>query len=156
MRKIPRSALLLGLAGVLPFALAAFLAEFPAPEIGGEAYILVHPKDAPAILSAYGTVILCFMSGVLWGFAAKGPTERATRGYALSVVPALYAFFLTTRHLFGVKSDVAAIQFLIAGFIGVLALDYLFWKQGDAPPWWMALRGLLTGLVVFCLWIGLP
>jgi hypothetical protein len=32
-----------------------------------------------------------------------------------------------------------------------LALDWMFWKQGLAPEWWMALRVLLTAIVVICL-----
>ncbi|MFY0692822.1 MAG: DUF3429 domain-containing protein [Paracoccaceae bacterium] len=154
MSRIPRSALILGLAGVLPFAFAAVLALAPAPQVGTQSYPLVHPKDASAILSAYGTVILCFMSGVLWGFAARGPEERATRGYILSVLPALYAFFTTTRHVFGSTSDESSIQFLIGGFVGLLVLDFIFWRQGDAPDWWMSLRVLLTVLVVTCLFVG--
>ncbi|NNK78941.1 MAG: DUF3429 domain-containing protein [Litoreibacter sp.] len=154
MTRIPRSALVLGLAGVIPFAFAAVLSIAPAPPIGTDSYPLFHPKDAAAILSAYGTVILCFMSGVLWGFAAKGPANRAARGYTLSVLPALYAFFTTTRHVFGSTSDESSIQFLIGGFLGLLVLDFIFWKQGDAPKWWMSLRVLLTALVVTCLFVG--
>ena len=94
----------------------------------------------------YGSVILSFMSGVLWGFATKAEGQVAATGYALSVLPALWAFFTT-----GDGPTSAAVA-LIAGFIGLLGLDYLFWQQGLAPPWWMKLRLILTAGVTACLW----
>ena len=93
----------------------------------------------------YGTIILAFMSGVLWGFATKAEGPQAALGYALSVVPALWAFFMV-----GGGAAASAI-FLIAGYIGLLALDFHFWRQGLAPEWWMRLRILLTTVVVACL-----
>ena len=44
---------------------------------------------------------------------------------------------------------------LIAGFIGLLGLDYMFWKQGLAPDWWMNLRLMLSVVVVASLAIPL-
>ena len=40
---------------------------------------------------------------------------------------------------------------LAAGFVGLLGLDWSFWRQGLAPEWWMRLRILLTAIVVLCL-----
>ena len=40
---------------------------------------------------------------------------------------------------------------LIFGFLGVLMLDFAFSRWGLTPPWWMALRILLTAIVVACL-----
>ena len=34
------------------------------------------------------------------------------------------------------------------GFIGLLVLDWYFWRMGAAPDWWMQLRILLTAIVV--------
>ncbi|MGB3554080.1 MAG: DUF3429 domain-containing protein, partial [Jannaschia sp.] len=93
----------------------------------------------------YGSVILSFMSGVLWGFATRAEGSVAATGYALSTLPALWAFFMTGG------GPVAAAIALIAGFIGLLALDWLFWNQGLAPVWWMKLRIVLTAGVVACL-----
>ena len=88
------------------------------------------------------------MSGVLWGFATKTTGPVATTGYALSVLPALWAFFMTGG------GPVSAGMALMAGFIGLLGIDWLFWKQELAPPWWMHLRVLLTAIVVICLSVG--
>ncbi|MDC1430571.1 DUF3429 domain-containing protein, partial [Octadecabacter sp.] len=94
---------------------------------------------------AYGTVILSFMSGVLWGFATNAMGGQAATGYALSVLPALWAFFMVGG------GPVSAGMNLIAGFAALLVLDYAFSIWGLAPRWWMALRVLLTGIVILCL-----
>ena len=94
----------------------------------------------------YGTVILSFMSGVLWGFAAKGEEFLP---YALSVIPALWCFFTVTD-----ASDTSSIL-LIAGFAGLLMLDATYAAQGLAPAWWMRLRLPLTAVVIACLSVPL-
>lgn len=147
MTQIPRSALLLGLAGVIPFAWGALtllsdgVAQWGLGTLG-PGFI------GPYVQLSYGMVILSFMSGVLWGFATKAQGEQAATGYALSVIPALWAFFMTGG------GPVSAGTNLIFGFLGLLALDFVFWRWGLAPAWWMQLRVLLTGLVILCLCVG--
>ena len=141
---VPRSALLLGLAGLLPFVWGVLTLWFPALAL--HTIALVGPRFVgPYVGLFYGAVILSFMSGVLWGFATKAEGQVAASGYALSVLPALWAFFTTGG------GDRAAATALIAGFVGLLALDWTFWRQGLAPEWWMTLRLLLTAGVVACL-----
>lgn len=144
MSRIPASALLLGLAGLLPFLWGSVtLYSEPLADWGIRA---LGPRfTGPYVLLSYGTIILAFMSGVLWGFATKAEGAVAASGYALSVIPALWAFFFV-----GGGPTSAAI-YLIAGFVGLLGLDWMFWRQGLAPPWWMALRIGLTSVVVLCL-----
>lgn len=141
---IPRAALLLGLAGLLPFVWGVVTLWSPAAAL--QTVALVGPRFVgPYVGLFYGAVILSFMSGVLWGFATKAEGQVAASGYALSVLPALWAFFTT-----GGGDDAAAVA-LIAGFIGLLGLDWLFWHHGLAPRWWMKLRVMLTAGVVLCL-----
>ena len=148
MGQIPRSALLLGLAGVLPFLWGALTTLMPAfgLEMSG---IIGSRFIGPYVQLYYGAIILSFMSGVLWGFATKAEGQAATAGYTLSVLPALWAFFMT-----GGGPVTASIN-LIAGFIGLLLLDWQFWRMKLAPPWWMNLRVLLTALVILCLLTGI-
>lgn len=147
MSQIPRSALLLGLAGVIPFAWGALTLVVPTAQIWGAEHL--GPRFVgPYVQLFYGSVILSFMSGVLWGFAAKASGNMAAVGYALSVIPALWAFFMTGG------GPTSAATSLIFGFVGLLGLDWLFWRYALAPPWWMALRGLLTALVIGCLAVG--
>lgn len=144
----PRSALLLGLAGLIPFFWGALSQVFPALADWGR--VALGPRFVGQyVLVFYGTVILSFMSGVLWGFSAKAQGTVAALGYAVSTVPALWAFFFV-----GGGADRAS-WFLIAGFVGLLGLDYVFWRARLAPAWWMELRNLLTALVVGSLVVGL-
>ena len=141
---IPRAPLALGLAGLIPFLWGALtLVSNGAAELGIN---LLGPRFiGPFVLLQYGTIILAFMSGVLWGFATRAPEDRAASGYALSVLPALWAFFMVGG------GPTASAIYLIAGFAGLLLLDWSFWRQGLAPEWWMQLRILLTVVVVGCL-----
>ncbi len=144
MTSIPRAPLLLGLAGLLPFLWG--VATLWSDPLAESALALTGPRFVgPFVLLSYGTIILAFMSGVLWGFATRAEGAVAASGYALSVLPALWAFFFV-----GGGPTSAAI-YLIFGFLGVLGLDWMFWRQGLAPPWWMTLRIGLTAVVCLCL-----
>lgn len=146
MTHIPKAPLWLGLAGLIPFVwgavvtLGLFSAQMGDPSSGG--YPLVIPADGPLIMIRYGTVILAFMSGVLWGFATR--SDHAI-GYVLSVIPALWAFGMIGN------GPVSAATNLIFGFAGLLLLDWQFSRQGLTPSWWMPLRILLTTIVIICL-----
>ncbi|MGR3271977.1 DUF3429 domain-containing protein [Thalassococcus profundi] len=144
---IPRSALTLGLAGLIPFVWGALTLLVPSlADFGLE--VLGPRFVGPYVQLSYGTVILAFMSGVLWGFAARAGGARAATGYALSVIPALWAFFMVGG------GPVSAGMNLIFGFLGLLILDAQFARWGLAPDWWMRLRLLLTAVVVACLSVG--
>jgi hypothetical protein len=141
---IPRAPLLLGLAGLIPFAWGA--ATMFNDTLAGWGAANLGPRFVgPYVQLSYGTVILSFMSGVLWGLATKADGRVAATGYALSVIPALWAFFFVGG------GPVSAAVYLMAGFVGILGLDWMFWSQGLAPTWWMRLRLLLTAVVVLCL-----
>lgn len=145
MSTIPRPALLLGLAGLLPFLWAAAGVLVPALSDATVA-VLGARFNAPYVLISYGTVIMCFMSGVLWGFATK--SERLVP-YAMSTGPALWAFFMIGG------GEQQATSAVLIGFILVFLCDVQFavWKL--TPPWWIKLRALLTAVVIVCLLIGL-
>ncbi len=144
MMRIPRAALILGLAGLLPFLWSA--ASHLSTALAGWAAAYLPPLFiGPDVGLRYGAVILSFMSGVLWGFATRAQGHRAAFGYALSVIPALWVFFMVT------DSTARSLLYLAAGFGGLLLLDGYFTTQGLAPAWWMRLRVLLTIVVLGCL-----
>ncbi len=144
MKRIPWPPLLLSFAGVLPFAWGAVTVLIPA--LGDRSLDLLGPRfTGRTLLLIYGTVILSFMSGVIWGFATRAEGRHAAALYALSTIPALWAVFLGFSTLA-----------LALGFLVLLALDLHAQRSGLAPPWWMRLRLLLTALVVLCLLPGLP
>lgn len=144
MSQIPRPALLLGLAGVLPFAAFA-LAPLWLPgeflEAGGRFALLL-----------YAQTILAFMSGCIWAFAARAEDPV---GYGLSTLPALFGFLVMTGIMFlgGLPPSVLPVV-LAFGFAGLLLLDARAARLQQTPPWWMPLRVLLTGLVSLFLVIG--
>ena len=141
MNAVPKAAFLLGLAGLIPFVWGAVSYLNPGLLMWG-VEVLGPRFVGPHISLFYGTIILSFMSGVLWGFATRAEGAVAASGYALSVIPALWAFFMVGG------GPVSASIALIGGFVAVLAIDWLFWRQGLAPSWWMALRIPLTVIVV--------
>jgi hypothetical protein len=144
MTRIPPAALALGLAGLLPFLWSA--ATLLIPALAQWAGGILPPMFLGAYVAlSYGTIILSFMSGVLWGFATKAEGRAAAVGYALSVIPALWAFFMVT------DGSAGSMISLAAGFAGLLMLDASFAAQGLAPPWWMRLRLILTAVVLACL-----
>lgn len=128
-RRSERTAVWLGLAGVLPFALLAVAVWSP----NWRALAL------PALL-AYSALILSFLGGVRWGRALS--VDRPLE-YLWSVLPSLWA--LAALQL----SPLAGLLVLGAGFVGQWWLD----GPGDlmpAPAWFRRLRGLLTALVLAC------
>lgn len=135
---IPRIPFLLALAGTIPFLWGALTVLIPETNAWGIATI--GPRFVgPYVQLFYGAIILAFMSGVLWGFSAK---HDYTIGHALSVIPALWAFFMT-----GGGPTTAAMN-LIMGFLAVLLLDWHFWRLDITPPWWFRLRLIITAIVV--------
>ena len=146
--KIPTGALIVGLSGVTPFAWGAVtLISEEAFNFGIENFGARFV--GPLIQLSYGVIILCFMSGVLWGFATKMDEKNGSLGYILSVVPALWAFLSMGR---GPVSDTIS---LIVGFLAVLLIDKHFYLLKLTPLWWMNLRIPLTFLVISLLGLGI-
>ena len=95
-RRIPPAALALGLAGLIPFLWSA--ATHLSTPMAGWAGGFLPPMFIGAYVGlTYGTVILAFMSGALWGFAAR--SEAGALPYALSTIPALWVFFMVSDAL---------------------------------------------------------
>ncbi|MGV6805350.1 MAG: DUF3429 domain-containing protein [Ruegeria sp.] len=147
MSGIPRAPLYLGLAGLIPFVWGALTLLSGGLNTWGSD--LMGPRFVgPYVQLFYGQVILSFMSGVLWGFATKASGSRAAMCYTLSVLPALWAFFMTGGGPIGAGAN------LMTGFLGLLLLDAAFWSWGLTPRWWLKLRVLLTAIVLICLSVG--
>lgn len=138
--QIPRAAIWLGAAGLIPFA-------------AGSVAIWVFPPQALTwvvfALVAYGAVILSFMGAVHWGLviSSSGCEARgeATRWLVLGVIPALLAWLAL------LISALEALILLTAAFAGVYALDRMAIAAGLAPAWYGGLRLRLTALVLTCL-----
>ncbi|WP_149140132.1 DUF3429 domain-containing protein [Gemmobacter caeruleus] len=137
---IPRIAAICGILAVVPFLAGASLARWTTEDaalnaLAADNWLLVH----------YGTVMLCFLAGVLWGFATRAEGAEAVLAYTLATLPALFAATaLLPLHSF-------RIELLLAAYIALLALDFWFWNEGLAPGWWMRLRALMSVVVLVSL-----
>lgn len=134
-----RTAWLLGLAGLLPFAGAA-LAVFAAPDS--------WHGFAEGALITYGAVILSFLGAVHWGLALRAPPEEAPMGPArliLGVVPALIAWLAL------LLPDVFALTLLTLGILGTAGLEQWARGRGLVPGDYLALRWVLSIGAALCL-----
>ena len=148
MKKIPHSALILGLSGLIPFFWGALTSlDFILEDLKLTGFIEEYTGSEINLI--YGTIILAFMSGVLWGFAANIGDKRQPIGFILSVLPALWAFFNFSGILINPLAG------LIIGFLGVFAIDVRFHYWQLTPEWWLSLRCILTLLVINCLSVNL-
>lgn len=141
---MPRTVLVLGLIALAPFVwgLATMLSNdlaFATMRLVGARFL------GPYIQLAWGSAVLAFLSGILWGYASKAAPGVAATGYLLAVIPAGWGF------LFVGGGAVSAAIYLATGLIGILGIDWLFWQQGLAPRWWMRARSVFTAVAVLCI-----
>lgn len=131
---VPRPALVLGFAGLIPFlasTLGVWLSGYPQSLI------------ALDIQLAYGAVILSFMGAVHWGLAmADGPEAMSFHRLGWSVVPALAGWLaLLLNPIYG-------LLLMVAGFAGVYFGDLRSIAADNTPAWYKALRKPLTIIVI--------
>lgn len=140
--RIPASALMLGLAGLIPFAAGALSQWLPLPLLTGETGL--------RLIVAYGAIILSFLGGVRWG-TALGPFDVRRQGleFAASVLGSLAglaAVFLAV---------IPALALLIAGFLMQALWDVTSVEAGRLPQWFGKLRMMLTAGAVVSLVVAL-
>ncbi|MFK7852913.1 MAG: DUF3429 domain-containing protein [Granulosicoccus sp.] len=150
---IPTPALVLGVAGLLPFIATALASCTPSNIIE----LLAGAHSAPALkqlalnaLGAYGAVILSFLGGIRWGSLLSDTSRlQQWQPLALSVVPSLIAWpaLLLKPSLM--------LSILVVGFLFQFALDVKAVKRGELPPWFGRLRTILTTGAVLSLLAGL-
>ncbi len=132
--EVPRPALVLGFAGLVPFILCGLGVWLVPPPASG----FLH-----TVLIAYGMVIAAFMAGAQWGFGSAPSLDDGQRWRILgmSVVPALVVWI-------GAFSPFPwPHAFLLVAFAMVLRFDLKLVREGLAPPWYPQLRFPLTAAV---------
>ena len=133
-----RTAWLLGLAGLLPFAGAA-LVSLAAPD---------WQEAALLALRAYGAVILAFLGAVHWGFALQpevGQEAAGPRRLILGVLPALFAW-VTLLLPMGL-----ALGLLALALLATAAVEQWGAAEALVPRNYMMLRWLLSLGAAACL-----
>ena len=144
MRTLPLVAILLGLAGLIPFLAGSYAALAYADEPGRRALLA---------LAAYGAVILAFLGGVHWGIALQAGVGQPVRvqrlRFGLSVLPSLVGWFA----LLLVFTDLpkTGLVLLIAGFAATTVAEARATRAGLVPAGYMGLRWVLSIVVVVCL-----
>jgi hypothetical protein len=141
-RTIPPAALLLGAAGVLPFAALALV-------IALDGAGLLAPEQAERVLRLYAALILSFMGGAQWGLATAHDQGPSARALAVSVLPALFAWAT-----FLIPSSQGLLA-LSAAFLALMLYDLWTVRRGEAPAWYGRLRIGLTLAVVGALQVAM-
>ena len=132
--RLPLLALVLGLAGLLPFLLCGLLA------VGQDG------DRAAFALVGYGAVILAFLGGVHWGFALREPAAGGERArLTLGVVPSLVGWLALLLTM--AVNAAAGMGLLLVGFLGVTLVESRATAAGLLPPSYMRLRYGLSGAV---------
>ncbi len=146
-KPLPPLAIILGIAGIIPFAAFGIVAVDAAPD---------SALTATRGLVGYGAVILAFLGGVHWGFTLDEPElARFVRiRLTLGVIPSLIGWAAILVSL--VSEPALGLAILIAGFVAVVVTEWRGHKLGLVPGRYMLMRwgfsvvviALLTAVVV--------
>ena len=142
---IPLPALVLGLAGLIPF-----IASAAALWLGDS----VWRFDSGTALIAYGAVILSFLGGIRWGVEiTQRPQRPATGALLFSVLPSLLAWgALLVQSLINLP---LAVVTLIVGFVLQFLSDRRAARSNILPLWFGKLRLILSVGATLSLLAGL-
>jgi Protein of unknown function (DUF3429) len=141
-RRLPLTAILLGVAGLIPF-IGCGIAALGVDEASAQQMLWA--------LIAYGAVVLSFLGGVHWGFALEpqgGEQSGRTERWRLlfGALPALVGWVALLIPL-ALPSWIGLV-ILIAGFLGTALVESQAARRGLLQPRYMLLRWGLTVVVV--------
>ncbi|MCW3475789.1 DUF3429 domain-containing protein [Limobrevibacterium gyesilva] len=136
--RLPPFALVLGIAGLIPFIVCGIVA-LSVPDERAAQYLTA--------LMAYGAVVLAFLGGVHWGFVLGSPEDRSVRPrLALGVVPSLIGWLALLSPL-AVPAEFG-LALLILGYVGTVLGEARLYRQGLVPSGYMWMRWGLSLVVV--------
>jgi hypothetical protein len=148
--RLPSAAIVLGIAGLVPFIGLGIAALATPDETAAQHYLLA--------LVAFGAVTLAFLGGVHWGFVLhpsalpEGMTveERrdATR-LGLGVLPSLLGFAALLTPELGIAEVGLAV--LIAGYLATVITEAQLRRRQLMPGGYMRLRWVLSTVVLVVL-----
>ncbi len=148
-RRLPNTASILGIAGLIPFVACGIVALSTADDLRASFFL--------QSLIAYAAVILAFLGGVHWGFVLETPepdsatvaTRRDAPRLVGGVLPSLIGWAALIVMLAGVPA--AALAILIAGFVALTVTEAQLRRRLLVPPGYMLLRWGLSIVVVLVL-----
>ncbi|MAK10420.1 MAG: DUF3429 domain-containing protein [Rhizobiales bacterium TMED83] len=131
---IPRSALILGVLGLVPFVAGGVLVWLP--------QVQNIAPTIPPLVFFYAALIVSFLGGVRWGAAMQNRAMGAVlaRELCASVVPTLITLACY------ILSLPAAIAMLLVLIISQGLVDILAARQNKLVGWYAPLRLLLSGV----------
>jgi Protein of unknown function (DUF3429) len=132
---IPPFPRFLGLAGLLPMVAALLTVLF-----GGEAW----RWSALALGWLYAALIFSFLGGLWWGLAAAAGDRAPDWLWGVSVLPSLLALSTLVPWLIGAPWPAPSLVWLGIGIVISPVVDRQIAARDMAPPWWMALRLMLS------------
>jgi hypothetical protein len=133
--RVRPAALVLGLAGIVPYWVAALILLTDIGPVAASGVILA--------MTAYGAVGLAFLGGIRWGLALRPQgTRRQARELALSIGAPLAGFAAL------MAPPVVGVSVLIAGLLTQALWDQICADSGRLPAWFARLRMILTSLAV--------
>jgi len=137
--RLPFLAVVLGIAGIIPFLLCGLEATSANAQNG---------MIASHLLVAYGAIILSFLGGVHWGFTLAAPEDSAEQQRLVGgVLPAICGWLILGMGLL-TGMPALAIAALIACFIAGTAAEWHGYQAGMVPGGYIALRVAITFAVV--------
>jgi hypothetical protein len=138
-RRLPALAVILGIAGLIPFILCGLEAV---------ATNTVTSQLAAYVLIGYGAVILGFLGAVHWGFTLATDHDPAERPrLALGVLPALAGWGALAATLYTAQ-PVLGLVLLIVAFILTVIAEWHGHRRGWVPGGYIGLRVAITVVVV--------
>jgi len=143
-RSLPTIAMLLGIAGLIPFFVCG---------LGALAAVPTQSERSLLALIAYGAVVLGFLGGVHWGFGldASGspPADVQRARFGLGVLPPLAGWVALLVTFLGYGRT--ALVVLVVGFILTTVTEARASRRGFMPKGYMGLRWVLSAVVLVLL-----
>ena len=143
-RTLPTIAMLLGIAGLIPFAVCS---------LGALTNLPPNSERSLLALIAYGAVILSFLGGVHWGFGlddpGSAPSDVQRARFGLGVLPALLGWVALLLAFLGFER--IALIVLVVGYFVTTVFEARGSRRGYVPRGYMGLRWVLSSVVVVML-----
>ena len=136
---IPNAALLLGLAGLIPFWGAVLMLVISTGQDRS-------PATEMWLFTIYSGLIATFLGGVRWGESIATKATPGLRTLGLSIAPSLVALLAVFTHWSG--QPVTAWGLMALCFGALLIWDRRSVERRDLPVWYGRLRLVLTTGVV--------
>jgi hypothetical protein len=141
-RRLPVLAIILTIAGIIPFILFG---------VEATATNTTTSMLAAFVLIGYGAVILSFLGGVHWGFTLATEHDPAERPrLVLGVVPALVGWAALAATLYA-QAPIMGLLLLIGAFVLVVVAEWQGHSRGWVPGGYIGMRIAATGVVVLTL-----